>query len=137
MKERKDSRENYDFNKNSKHQSEQFAKDDLIDRPANQAKRYKISGEGIPAKGPKGEPPAPDQPEEELAKSKKEEMLREDTSRETNRRKDPRNTYEFDKDVRYKREHYAKDDLIDRPVNKAVRYEIKGRVEKKDSEEEE
>lgn len=134
MKERrKDSRETYDFDKNIKHKSKQYAKDDLIDRPVNQAKRYEISGEGIPARNTEGTP-VQDQTGKELAQSKKEEMLREDTSREMSRRKDARNTYDFDKDVRYQRKHYAGNDIIDRPVNQGVRYEIKGRVGKKDPE---
>lgn len=134
MKERrKDSRETYDFDKNIKHKSKQYAKDDLIDRPVNQAKRYEISGEGIPSRNTEGTP-VQDQTGKELAQSKKEEMLREDTSREMSRRKDARNTYDFDKDVRYQRKHYADNDIIDRPVNQGVRYEIKGRVGKKDPE---
>ena len=40
------------------------------------------------------------------------------------KKKDARDTYDFDKDVKYKREHYTKDDLIDTPYNKAKRYKI-------------
>lgn len=40
------------------------------------------------------------------------------------KKKDARDTYDFDKDVKYKREQYAKDDLIDTPYNKAKRYKI-------------
>ena len=40
------------------------------------------------------------------------------------KKKDARETYDFDKDVTYKREHYTKDDIIDTPYNKAKRYKI-------------
>lgn len=134
MKERrKDSRETYDFDKNIKHRTRQYAKDDLIDRPVNQAKRYEIKGQGIPVKGAEGELTAEEKAQAELEANLKEEMLREDTAREMSRRKDARETYDFDKDVRYKRKPYADNDIIDRPVNQGVRYEIKGRIPKKGS----
>lgn len=41
------------------------------------------------------------------------------------KKKDPRETYDYDKDVKYQREHYTENDIIDRPVNQARRYEIK------------
>ncbi len=126
MKEKKqDSRETYDFEKNIKFKNKQYAKDDLIDRPVNQAKRYEIGGEGIPARGSA----ADEQEFQDTADiTKKEEMLREDTEREMGRRKDARNTYDFNEDVRYRREQYAGNDIIDRPVNQGVRSEIKGRI---------
>lgn len=41
------------------------------------------------------------------------------------KKKDPRETYDYDKDVKYQRKPYADNDVIDRPVNQARRYEIK------------
>ena len=46
---KKDIRETYDFDKDVKYKREQYAKDDLIDTPYNQAKRYKIAAEGVKA----------------------------------------------------------------------------------------
>lgn len=46
-------------------------------------------------------------------------------SEKKDKKKDARETYDFDKDVKYKREQFAKDDLIDTPYNKAKRYKIK------------
>jgi len=40
------------------------------------------------------------------------------------KKKDAREEFDFDKDVKYQREQYAKDDLIDTPYNKAKRYKI-------------
>lgn len=41
------------------------------------------------------------------------------------KKKDPRETYDFNKDVKPQKEHLTKNDVIDRPVNQARRYEIK------------
>lgn len=49
---KKNIRETYDFDKDVKYKREQYAKDDLIDTPYNQAKRYKIASEGVKAETP-------------------------------------------------------------------------------------
>lgn len=43
------------------------------------------------------------------------------------KKKDARLTYDYDKDVKYEREQYADNDLIDRPVNQAKRIKIKAK----------
>lgn len=41
------------------------------------------------------------------------------------KKKDPRETYDFNKDIKPQKDHLTKNDVIDRPVNQARRYEIK------------
>lgn len=40
-------------------------------------------------------------------------------------KKDPRETYDYVKDPKYKRKNYADNDVIDRPANQVRRYDIK------------
>lgn len=40
-------------------------------------------------------------------------------------KKDPRETYDYVKDPKYKRQNYADNDVIDRPANQVRRYDIK------------
>ena len=54
----------------------------------------------------------------------------------SDKKKDARETYDFEKDVKYQREQYAKDDLIDTPYNKAKRYKIASEGVKTQSHEE-
>ena len=47
---KKDKREKYNYSKDTVHKPENYTKDDLIDLPFNQAKRYEIGSTGIPYK---------------------------------------------------------------------------------------
>ena len=50
IKKTKDKREKYNYSKDTVYKPETYTKDDLIDLPFNQAKRYDIGSAGVPYK---------------------------------------------------------------------------------------
>lgn len=72
---KKDQREKYNYSKDAVYKPETYTKDDLIDLPFNQAKRYDIGSTGVPYQKSRFEEV---QKEEQLRKKLEEEVEQEE-----------------------------------------------------------